>query len=71
MATKYVSAEWVEPDPNMPGGTRQIKAIGDDGVTYWLPGDNPENYDVPPWPEFVTTAAGKSLLAEGKKGAKK
>lgn len=64
---EYVSAEWVEIE----GGQRSIKAIGDDGVEYWLPGDNPETYDVPPWPDFVTTAVGKTFLAEGKKGKRK
>lgn len=61
-ATKYVSAEWVEP--TMPGMPRTIKAIGDDGNEYWLPGDDPLVYDVPPWPEFTKTAEGKALLAK-------
>lgn len=63
-ASEYISAEWVEP--TFEGGQRMIKAIGDDGNEYWLPGDNPELYDVPPWPTFVTTAAGKALLATSK-----
>ena len=58
--TKYVSAEWVEP--TTPGIPRQIKAIGDDGLEYWLPGDDPAIYDVPPWPDFAKTAAGKALI---------
>jgi hypothetical protein len=63
-ASTYVSAEWVEPV--FEGGQRMIKAIGDDGNEYWLPGDNPAGYDVPPWPDFVETAAGKALLQEAK-----
>jgi hypothetical protein len=59
--TKYVSAEWVEP--TFEGGTRSIKAIGDDGLEYWLPGDTPETYDVPPWPDFTRSEEGKSFLA--------
>lgn len=58
--SRYVSAEWVEP--TFPGEPRMIKAIGDDGLEYWLPGDDPVVYDVPPWPEFVETAAGKAFL---------
>jgi hypothetical protein len=59
--TKYVSAEWIDPVDDM--GQRMIKAIGDDGVEYWLPGDDPTGYDVPPWPEFVETAKGQEFLA--------
>ncbi len=58
--SKYVSAEWIEP--TFEGGTRSIKAIGDDGQEYWLPGDQPGTYDVPPWPDFLKTAAGKKFL---------
>ncbi len=60
--TKYVSAEWVEP--TFEGGTRSIKAIGDDGLEYWLPGDDPAKYDVPPWPTFAESAAGKAFLTQ-------
>lgn len=59
-ASKYVSAEWVEPA--LPGGSPMIKAIGDDGLEYWIPGDDPATYDVPPFPEFRETAAGQELL---------
>jgi len=31
---EYVSAEWVVFPPT---GERVIKAIGDDGVEYWIP----------------------------------
>ena len=58
--TKYVSAEWIEP--TFEGGTRSIKAIGDDGLEYWLPGDDPASYDVPPFPAFRDTEEGKALL---------
>jgi hypothetical protein len=44
---EYISAEWVV-DEQM--GTRVIKAIGDDGQTYWVP---EADSDVPPWPEFL------------------
>ena len=64
MASKYVSAEWVEPAYE--GAQRMIKAIGDDGVEYWLPGDDPAQYDVPPWPEFVETELGRKFLASAK-----
>ena len=43
---KYVSAQWV----NTGGGQRAIRAIGDDGVAYWVPN---EDSDVPPWPEYL------------------
>jgi len=61
----YVSAEWVEP--TMPGGQRMIKAVGDDGIEYWLPGDDPAVYDVPPWPEFLDSATGKAFMAKAEK----
>lgn len=54
----YTSAEWVE-DPVM--GTRTIKAIGDDESIWWIPG---ALCDVPPWPDFLKTEAGKAFLAE-------
>ncbi len=63
---EYVSAEWIEPAE--PGGVRMIKAIGDDGVEYWLPGDTPLRYDVPPWPEFVQSEVGRAFLATEPKG---
>ena len=44
---EYVSAEWVE---SLPGQPPIIKAIGDDGVEYWVPS---EDSDVPPWPQFI------------------
>lgn len=52
---QYVSAEWVV-DETM--GTRTIKAIGDDGSVWWVPAID---CDVPPWPEFLETAAGKAF----------
>lgn len=61
MATEYVSAEWMEPV--MPGGSRMIKAIGDDGLEYFLPGDDPLTYDVPPWPTFLETELGKAFIS--------
>lgn len=60
MASEYVSAELVEPAT--PGSKPMIKAIGDDGVEYWVPSDNPLTYDVPPWPAFIESAAGKAFL---------
>jgi len=47
MASEYVSAEWVVDELT---GTRVIKAVGDDGVTYWVP---EAETDVPPWPDFM------------------
>ena len=44
---EYVSAEWVVFPPT---GERVIKAVGDDGVEYWIPS---AETDVPPWPEFM------------------
>lgn len=61
MASEYVSAEWVAP--TAPGMDPMIKAIGDDGLEYWVPGDDPEHYDVPPFPAFRETVAGKAFLA--------
>jgi hypothetical protein len=80
--TEYVSAEWVEP--TMDGGQLMIKAIGDDGLEYWLPGESTTvintqgeeevrtvaQYDVPPWPAFVQTAAGKTMLSKMPKAKK-
>jgi len=51
---EYISAEWVV----YPTGERVIKAIGDDGVTYWVPDTDT---DVPPWPEFLKTKGVKSI----------
>lgn len=45
--TKYVSAEW---QAALPGMKPNIKAIGDDGLEYFIPD---ENTDVPPWPKFL------------------
>jgi hypothetical protein len=59
-ASKYVSAEWIEP--TIEGGQRMIKAIGDDGNEYWLPGDDPASYDVPPWGDFVKSVEGQAFL---------
>ncbi len=58
----YVSAEW--NDPGIPGMKPNIKAIGDDGLEYWLPGDTPITYDVPPWPAFVESEVGRAFLAQ-------
>jgi hypothetical protein len=53
---EYVSAEWVE---GLPGAPPVIKAIGDDGQEYWIPSITT---DVPPWPAFLQSAAGKAFL---------
>lgn len=45
--TKYVSAQWVA---GILGGPPMIKAIGDDGLEYFIPD---ENTDVPPWPQYI------------------
>lgn len=45
--TKYVSAQWVTP---LPGSPPSIKAIGDDGLEYFIPS---ETTDVPPWPQYL------------------
>jgi hypothetical protein len=57
MASEYVSAEWLEP--TFPGGDPVIKAIGDDGLEYFVPS---VTTDVPPWPKFLESAAGKAFL---------
>jgi hypothetical protein len=44
---KYVSAQWVTSPM---GGPDTVKAIGDDGVTYFIPS---EDCDIPPWPEYL------------------
>lgn len=48
MASEYVSAEWIAPA--YPGGDPVIKAIGDDGLEYFIAS---EDSDVPPWPQFI------------------
>ena len=55
---KFVSAEWVH-DEQM--GTHVIKAIGDDGQTYWVPSINT---DVPPWPEFLEEKGVAAITGE-------
>lgn len=45
--TKYVSAQWQAP---LPDGQPIIKAIGDDGLEYFVPS---WNTDVPPWPAYI------------------
>ena len=45
---KYVSAEWIPPAYE--GGTGTIKAIGDDGIEYFIPS---MDCDVPPWPDYL------------------
>jgi hypothetical protein len=45
--TKFVSAKWQMP---IPGQEPTIKAVGDDGLEYFLPS---VNSDVPPWPQFI------------------
>lgn len=51
---QYVSAEWVERDFGPPG----IRAFGDDGSEWWIPS---LDCDVPPWPEFLESPAGKAF----------
>lgn len=46
-ASKYVSAQWMK---SAFGGLDTIKAIGDDGVEYFI---GSEASDVPPWPQFL------------------
>lgn len=53
---KYVSAEYIPP--TMEGMPGTIKAIGDDGVAYFIPS---EDCDVPPWPEYI--AEGGTIAA--------
>lgn len=48
MLTKYVSAQWMTP--LFPGAQVMIKAIGDDGLEYFIPS---ADTDVPPWPQFL------------------
>ncbi len=51
---EYVSAELVENGM----GDQLIKATGDDGSIWWIPS---LLCDVPPWPDFLKTAAGKEF----------
>lgn len=46
--TKFVSAEWIHDEV---ADTYSLKAIGDDGETYWIGGGL--DSDVPPWPDFI------------------
>lgn len=57
----YVSAEWVDLET----GGRIIKAIGDDGKEYWVP---EIHCDVPPWPRFLESEAGKTFLEASQAG---
>ena len=57
--SKYVSAQWTTP---LPGGDPQIKAIGDDGLEYFIP--SPET-DVPPWPQFLADGGEIKAADEG------
>jgi hypothetical protein len=61
---EYVSAEWVVSEID---GSRLIKAIGDDGVTYWVPD---ADTDVPPWPDFLVKQGLTAIKepAQAKKG---
>lgn len=52
---EYVSAEWVVDEVMK---TRIIKATGDDGSIWWVP---ELLCDIPPWPEFLESAAGKAF----------
>jgi len=54
---EYVSAEWVVFPPT---GERVIKAVGDDGVEYWIPS---AETDVPPWPEFMEKQGLRAIKA--------
>jgi hypothetical protein len=45
--SKYVSAQWTKP---MPPVQPTIKAIGDDGLEYFIPS---MDSDVPPWPQYL------------------
>jgi hypothetical protein len=58
MPSTYVSAEWVE-DPIMK--TKTIKATGDDGSIWWVP---ELACDIPPWPSFLQTEAGRQFAAQ-------
>jgi hypothetical protein len=51
---EYVSAEWVDLET----GGRVIKAIGDDGVTYFVPDADTH---VPPWPDFLVKQGLKAI----------
>lgn len=53
---EYVSAEWVDNDM----GGRTIKATGDDGSIWWVPS---LDCDVPPFPAFLQSEAGKAFRA--------
>lgn len=46
--TKFVSAQW--QTPMSPGQEPNIKAVGDDGLEYFIPS---ASTDVPPWPQFL------------------
>ena len=55
----YVSAEWFVTEEGKP----LIKAIGNDDSVWWVPS---VDTDVPPWPQFLETEAGKAFLAKEK-----
>lgn len=46
--TKYVSAQW--QTPTFPAENPMIKAIGDDGLEYFIPF---MDTDIPPWPQYL------------------
>jgi hypothetical protein len=58
MPSSYISAEWVTDEVL---GTRNIKAVGDDGSIWWVPDIQT---DVPPWPSYLETEAGKLFVAQ-------
>lgn len=47
-ASKYLSAQW--QNPAMPGAPKNIKAIGDDDMEYFIPS---WDCDIPPWPDYI------------------
>lgn len=53
---EYVSAKWIDTAD----GKRIIEALGDDGVTYWVP---EADTDVPPWPDFLKKQGLRAIKA--------
>ena len=58
--SKYISAEWVVDELI---SERSIRAVTDDGRVDFVAGIDS---DVPPWPEFLETEAGKQFAASTK-----
>lgn len=56
---QYVSAEWVVVSEAVPPYAI-IKAVADNGSVWWV---SSIDSDVPPWPQFLETEAGRTFSA--------